>query len=141
MRILLAIDSSTASEETVNEVARIPWPPQSTFCVLHVADLFSLPRDGASFGMALHAELLAAESLVKSAADKLSSRGNKAMTAVARGYPASIITEHAAKWGADFIIVGSHGRSATKRFLLGSVAQAVVRHAHCSVDVIRLPGK
>lgn len=38
---------------------------------------------------------------------------------------------------ADLIIVGSHGRSGVSRFLIGSVSDFVVRHAHCPVMVIR----
>jgi nucleotide-binding universal stress UspA family protein len=38
---------------------------------------------------------------------------------------------------ADLIVVGSHGRRGVSRFLLGSVAEATVRHARCSVLVVR----
>ena len=37
----------------------------------------------------------------------------------------------------DLIVVGSHGRSALGRFMLGSVSQKVVTEAHCSVRVAR----
>ena len=37
----------------------------------------------------------------------------------------------------DLIVVGSHGYSGIKRWLLGSVAQSVVSHAPCSVEVVR----
>ena len=45
------------------------------------------------------------------------------------------ITELAAKNGHDLIALGTHGYRGVRRFLLGSVAEAVVRHAHCSVLV------
>ncbi|MGZ6267498.1 MAG: universal stress protein, partial [Candidatus Limnocylindrales bacterium] len=38
---------------------------------------------------------------------------------------------------ADLIVVGSHGRSGVSRFLIGSVSDYVVRHAHCPVMVVR----
>jgi len=41
------------------------------------------------------------------------------------------------EWGADLIVVGSHGRTGVKRWLLGSVAGAIVSHAPCSVEVVR----
>jgi nucleotide-binding universal stress UspA family protein len=53
------------------------------------------------------------------------------------GSPASEIIERADEWKADLIIVGSHGRSALGRFLLGSVSQSVVAQASCSVRVAR----
>jgi universal stress protein F len=46
------------------------------------------------------------------------------------------ILEEAENWKADVIIVGSH-RPAMSRFLIGSNAGAIVRHATCSVFVVR----
>jgi nucleotide-binding universal stress UspA family protein len=48
-----------------------------------------------------------------------------------------MILDEAERWGADLIVVGSHGYRAWERFLLGSVSQAVVSHAKCSVEVVR----
>jgi nucleotide-binding universal stress UspA family protein len=45
--------------------------------------------------------------------------------------------DEAEKWEADLIVVGSHGYQGFKRFLLGSVAQAIASHAHCSVEIAR----
>ena len=47
------------------------------------------------------------------------------------------IIDSAAEWRADLIVVGSHGRSGIPRFLLGSVAEFVARHAKCSVEIVR----
>jgi nucleotide-binding universal stress UspA family protein len=57
-------------------------------------------------------------------------------TAVLFGPVYQKILEEAEKWGADVIIVGSH-RPGAERFLIGSNASAVVRHATCSVLVVR----
>jgi len=53
--------------------------------------------------------------------------------------PAGLDTkvDQAKDWRADLIVLGSHGRSGIKRWILGSVAEAVVRHAPCSVEVAR----
>lgn len=53
------------------------------------------------------------------------------------GNPADVISEVAVHWPADLVAVGSHGRSGLGRVLLGSVAEAVVRHAPCPVLVVR----
>jgi nucleotide-binding universal stress UspA family protein len=52
------------------------------------------------------------------------------------GDPAKEIVAEAAEWGADLLVVGTHGRTGTSRFLLGSVAESVVRNALCDVLVI-----
>ena len=49
------------------------------------------------------------------------------------------IVEEAEAWGADLIVVGSHGYGFVKRMLIGSVSDAVVRYAPCSVLVVRKP--
>lgn len=53
------------------------------------------------------------------------------------GTPASEIVRHADEWHPDLIVVGSHGRSALGRFVLGSVSQKVVTEARQSVRVGR----
>ncbi len=53
------------------------------------------------------------------------------------GKPASEIVRTAKEWPADIIVIGSHGRDGIQRALLGSVAEAVMRHAPCPVLVIR----
>lgn len=53
------------------------------------------------------------------------------------GDPATEIVHLADKENSDLIIVGSHGRSGMSRLILGSVAESVVRHAHCPVLVCK----
>jgi nucleotide-binding universal stress UspA family protein len=55
------------------------------------------------------------------------------------GLAKQVIVEEAEKWGADLIVVGSHGQGLWSRALLGSVSNSVVHHAPCSVFVGRTP--
>ncbi|MGB7603793.1 MAG: universal stress protein [Candidatus Sulfotelmatobacter sp.] len=55
------------------------------------------------------------------------------------GKPATEIVKAAKEWPADLIVIGSHGRRGVERVLLGSVAEAVLRHAPCPVLVVRAP--
>lgn len=57
-------------------------------------------------------------------------------TAILHGAPAPSIIDEAKEWGADLIVVGSHGRGFWGR-MLGSVSDGVVHHAPCSVLVVR----
>jgi nucleotide-binding universal stress UspA family protein len=60
-------------------------------------------------------------------------------TSVSVGSPAQVIVDEAERWGADLIVVGSHGYGFWQRALLGSVSNAVIHHAPCSVLVVRTP--
>ena len=53
------------------------------------------------------------------------------------GDPSSEIIDYAQKHQIDLIVIPSHGRTGLSRFLLGSVAERVVRFAHCPVLVLR----
>lgn len=53
------------------------------------------------------------------------------------GEPADAILRAAHEVGSDLIVMGTHGRTGLDRFLLGSVAEAVLRRAHCPVVTVR----
>jgi len=57
-------------------------------------------------------------------------------TATTSGVPAHAICAYAQRIGADLIVMGTHGRTGVSRAVLGSVAEAVVRHARCPVMTI-----
>lgn len=146
MKILLAIDGSPCSDAAVAEVARRPWPDGSLVKVLTVLET-PMPPTPEAWAIPLNYfdEINAAlrkqgESIVNRALQKL--KANKALLAdavLAPGSPRPTILDEAESWGADLIVLGSHGYGALKRFLLGSVSQAVVSHAKCSVEVVRCP--
>lgn len=64
-------------------------------------------------------------------------RGVKHSIRLSHGSPAAEICRIAEEEGASLIVIASHGRTALKRFLIGSVAERVVRHAPCSVMLLR----
>lgn len=86
----------------------------------------------------LHAQMKqAAEAeLKKLAADHFASAA-KLRWLIKEGRPADVICQVAAAEQADAIIIPTHGHSGLKHVLLGSVAEKIVRHAPCSVLVVR----
>ena len=130
------------SQEAVDEVARRPWPSRSTVRVLSVIQPYTPPVTefvlaGATLEDIRRLQTADAEHLTRCAADAVKAAGITADTAVREGDPRSAIVDEADEWGADLIVVGSHGRTGVKRWLLGSVAGAIVSHAPCSVEVVR----
>ena len=148
MRILLAVDGSSCSDAAVEEVARRPWPEGSSIKVLTAYELpapptpeaWALPLDYfKDLDVALQKQ---ARNTVDRALQTLKSKLDKSISVDASLLPGparTLILEEAENWGADLIVLGSHGYRAWERLLLGSVSQAVVSHAKCSVEVVRRP--
>jgi len=139
LKILLAIDSSPLSEAVICEVEARPWPGGTEVCVLTVIDLFALTYSVGYLEPFIKSEDHAARLLVQEVAERLARRDLQTTAQVVEGYPAASIVEEAEKYGADFAFVGSHGHGGFVRFLLGSVAKAVVDSAACSVEIVRHP--
>ncbi len=59
--------------------------------------------------------------------------GKKVVLATRFGHPALEIIRYARQHHADLIVMGTHGRSALRHLLMGSIAEQVVRKAHCGV--------
>ncbi len=147
MKILLAIDGSPCSETAVEEVARRPWPVGSELRVISVVEppgaLTAEPYMGVA-GYFEEVERLKhrqAEGLLEAAAGALregaGTAGMEVSTEALTGSPKRTIVEAAEGWGADLIVVGSHGYHTWERMLLGSVSQSVAAHALCSVEIVR----
>jgi len=71
------------------------------------------------------------------AAEPLRKAGLNFRTEVREGSPGRMINQFAEEWRADLIMVGSHERSQLARLCLGGTAQSVMRHAPCSVEIVR----
>ncbi len=144
MKILLAIDGSKYGEAAAQEIIRRPWPLNSEVRVLSVAHPIPFLPDpllvlAASHYDSVENEQKRAAQDVTHVAEDISRKapGLKVTTEVLEGSPKKMIVEEAERWGADLIMMGSHGYGPTTRFLLGSVAQAVALHAPCSVEIVR----
>lgn len=148
MKILLAVDGSPCSDVAVEEIGRRPWPEGSSVKVLNA---FELPLPAMPEGWALpptyfdeldQAVRKHAQSIIDRALEKLRPKLDKTITLEGEflpGSPRAVILDEAESWGADLIVLGSHGYSRLERLLLGSVSQSVVSHAKCSVEVVRCP--
>lgn len=149
MRILLAVDGSTCSDAAVNEVAARPWPEGSEVRVLSAVELPFVPTPetwalpDSYYSQLEEAGREQARDAVNRAVERLrASAANRQTplvltTHVVDGSAREVILGEADAWGADLIVIGSHGRRGLQRFLLGSVSNAVATHANCSVEIVR----
>jgi nucleotide-binding universal stress UspA family protein len=143
MKILLAIDESKSSQAALQNVIARALPPGSEVKVLNVVEPPSLLLGREMSGPDPEFETVwkalreQAKALVAKATEALRKPGLDVTPALEEGDPKSRIIDLANEWHADLIVVGSHGRKGLNRFLLGSVSEAVARHAHCSVEIVR----
>jgi nucleotide-binding universal stress UspA family protein len=140
MKILLGVDDSRFSADLVRAVVNQFRPRETEVRVLHVLQMVALsapPEMAAGYAPELESQEQPAHDLVERIAKELRSAEFTTETAVARGDVRESIIDAAAEWTSDLIVVGSHGKSGLRRFLLGSVAEFVARHAGCSVEIVR----
>ena len=139
MKILMGIDDSKFSGDVLQAVTTQFRPEHIEVRVLHVLQPSAPapPQMAPGYAPELDDQKEPARELVERIANELRSTGFKVDTAVEVGDIRERIIDSAAEWGADLIVVGSHGRSGIPRLLLGSVAEFVARHASCSVEIVR----
>ncbi len=141
MKILIGIDDSKVSGDVLRAIVTQFRTEHTEIRVLHVLQPLAPapPQMAEGYAPELEDQKKPAHELVERIAKELRSAGFKVDTAVEVGDIRERIIDSAAEWGADLIVVGSHGERGIRRFLLGSVAEFVARHAKCSVEIVRTP--
>ena len=148
MKVLLATDGSKYAKAALEKCCELfALDEEAEVRVLSVAEV-SISAGTEPFGvsgefyLSINSQLKkAAEEHVLEAKEVVQnclSGGGKVDTVVASGSPKSVIIEEAEEWGADLIVVGSHGYGFFERMLIGSVSDAVLHHAPCSVLVVKI---
>ncbi len=141
MKILMGVDDSKFSEEVLRAALKQFRTENTEVRVLHVLQPIAPtpPQMAPGYAPELEDQKKPARELVERVANGLRTAGFKAEAAVEIGDIRETIIDSAAEWRADLIVVGSHGQRGIQRFLLGSVAEFVARHAKCSVEIVRTP--
>jgi nucleotide-binding universal stress UspA family protein len=141
MKILIGIDDSKFSRDVVRAIVTQFRIEHTEVRVLHVLEPIAPapPQMAPGYAPELEDQKKPARELAERIAKELRSAGFKVDTAVEVGDIRERIIDSAAEWGADLIVVASHGHRGIQRFLLGSVAEFVARHAKCSVEIVRTP--
>ena len=146
MKILLAVDGSDYSNAAVDAVAERPWPEESVVEIICAIDLPVVPipdtwiMPDSYYTQQERAAAEQAGAVVKEARHRLKAGRTAELETITKtivGRAPDVILDEAVKWNADLIVLGSHGYRGLKRFLLGSVSQAVATHAPCSVEIVR----
>lgn len=139
-QIVLATDLSPASEAATEEAFRLAGALHARLLAVCVIDPRTLQLPGGRFRSRIDQERTRLEVTAAELVRRGRRDGVPTGFLIWEGDPAESIVEVAQAEGADVIVVGSHGRGAIGRALIGSVSDQVVRRAPCPVLVVRSKG-
>jgi nucleotide-binding universal stress UspA family protein len=138
--ILLPTDGSSGAEAAIDPAGTLASKTDATVHVVSVVDTRSLGIDVGSTVIVDKLEAVATEA-VGTASDRLSELGvGTVETAVAHGVPYRALLDAIEDTDADLVVIGTHGRTGIDRYLLGSVAEKLVRTSPVPVMTVRAPG-
>lgn len=149
MKILVAVDGAPCSKFAAESLIHRVWQTDTTFKIISVVEPFHPELAGWNSGFvpaAVEAQKERFEEscrLVRETAAQLrasSSISGSEITVeeeVLEGHVKEKIVETARQWGADLIVMGSHGRHGVEKLFLGSISQGVLSDAPCSVEIVK----
>lgn len=147
MKIILAIDGTKYSNAAIKAVSKFNFGEDVELKIITVVDLALpmaidlyagyLPSSTDIENVAKENAALILENTKNQILNSILDKNVSITTEVLIGSPERRIVEVSEEFDANLIIVGSHGYNSWERLFLGSVSDAVVHHAACSVLVIR----
>jgi nucleotide-binding universal stress UspA family protein len=131
--ILVPYDGSETARKALNKAADLVKEGESVV-VVHV-----IPTATEFISLDPGMPMKKAQDMVNSALDGVKARGISISSKVLYGDIVDEILKAASEFKCSLIVIGSTGKSTEKigRFLLGSVADKVARHASCPVLIVR----
>lgn len=140
--IVIATDGSENSQKSVFHGIKIAKLSGATVYALHVVDTYSFSQSWTAGREAMY-ELLRkdgqrATSKVKECGE---ASGVEVREVILEGHPSDEILNFTENNNIDLIVMGTLGKTGLDRFLMGSVAENVVRHAKVPVLVVRGEGQ
>jgi nucleotide-binding universal stress UspA family protein len=132
-KILLAVDDSVLGMKAAWEGFTLARQLGASIAVIYALDIANMPVN-ADLGITLEEHR---NNLQKEVQKILNFFPEDAVRFTPQGDPAKEILHTADSWGADIIVMGTHGKTALGQMLTGSVAEHVLRHAQVPVMLIR----
>ena len=136
-KILVPLDGSPLAEGILPQVSEMARVHGAMIFLLRVG--FALVFPGVDPAEAQMGSIVEAEGYIEGVRKRLQAEGIPAEASVRYGFPAEEILTHACRNGVDLIAMATHGRTGPARWVLGSVAEQVLRHADVPVLLFRVP--
>ncbi|WP_035056990.1 universal stress protein [Andreprevotia chitinilytica] len=142
-KILVPVDDSDTCAAALKEASRFAKDQRASVRLVHVIDLAQFAWSANEFldvPQLQEALRRAGQRTLDTQRDRLKEEGVEAETELLEawgGNLAKTIVEDAAKWGAELIVMGTHGYGGLTHLLLGSVAEGVMHQTPIPVLLIR----
>lgn len=140
-KILCPVDFSEPAAAARDKAVELAKSGGGEIRLIHVVEPILVPADFA-FGPVTPIEL--EEQFVKQSEEKLKAIGEAVKAAgvkvdliLKRGKPFDEIVRAGKEWGADLVVIGTHGLTGLSHILMGSTAEKVVRKSPCAVLVVK----
>ncbi len=146
MKVLIAVDERAFGQAISDFVQHYDWPKGTKFQIIHIVEPLK-PMEKMSLSKrkleTLHEERLrSGRELVQAIGSRILEKTREAQIheiifedRVAKETILNVVSD----WHPDLVVVGSHSRRGLDKLMLGSVSEAVMSEAPCSVAIIRLP--
>ena len=135
--ILVPTDGSASSEGAVEHAIELAKQYDATLHTLYVVDTGAYSAMEVGSDVVVEALREEGKQAVNRVAEEAESEGIQVNTAVETGIAHRSIVDYVENEGIDLVVMGTHGRTGVGRFLLGSVAEKVVRTADAPVMTVR----
>jgi len=145
-RILVPVDGSATSDKGLDEAIKLAKLTGASLRLIHVVDVMMFANGFETYG-AFADDVVprmqeVGEKLVEQARSRVAAAGVKVDSVLFDTLALRVsdaVNEQARAWGADLIVIGTHGRRGVGRFLLGSDAEQILRTAPVPVLLVRAP--
>ena len=144
-RIFVPVDDSETSNLALAEACKLAREVGATVRLVHVVDLAQFGGGGPEFLDASELQKSikeAGEKVLSQAQARASDAGVKTEGVIRESWGdkiASVLIEDAKEWGADLVVMGTHGWSGLMHLLMGSVAEGLLKQADIPVLLVRTP--
>ena len=143
-KIVVAVDGSSTADLALGEAIRVAAPGGATVLALYVVDTGTPMFDAGYYDPSQLQKAFeeSGQRALQAASQRLAAAGVAHETRLVTEAPVpgdmgASINEAARQWGADLLVISTHGRRGVRRLVLGSVAEAVMRQSTMPVLLVR----
>ncbi len=137
-KVLIAVDTSEFSMKAAKKGLELARQLSAEAALLFIIDKSKAVGNMEAGILPEQALIVLKKEAQKTLDELISQYGDKeTLQFMPEGYPTDDILKTAEVWGADILVVGTHGRTGLKHLLMGSIAEEIVRRSTIPVMVCR----